>query len=174
MRGFREEDMVCSDIQLSDLKALVWPAAEDIERVGVNGVFYGYFFKWNAREHLKLVESYGWKHLPEPWPGSWLDYENVDMKFIDIREHLKWVKYGYGRTSDQVNIDIRNGVMSREEGLEIVRERDGKYSEEHKQEFCEYIEISEKEFDRIIDTFANTDILEKDENGKWRLKELVK
>lgn len=173
MRGFREEDMVCDEIQISDLKALIWPSAEDVERTGVMGVFYGYFFKWNAREHLKIVESYGWKRLPTAWPGSWLDYENVDMKFIDIREHLKWVKYGYGRTTDQVNIDIRNGLLSRDEAMKIVRERDGKYSEEHKQEFCEYLGVSETEFHRVIDSFANTDILEKDSYGMWRLKEQV-
>lgn len=170
MRGFREEDMVCTDISMSDLKALLWPATEDINRVGVMGVFYGYFFKWNAREHIKISEQYGWKHLPIPWDGSWLDYENVDMKFIDIREHLKWVKYGYGRTTDQVNIDIRNGVLSRSEAIKIVNERDGKYSKEHKQEFCEFIEISEDKFDKIIDSFVNTDIFDRDINGKWKLK----
>ena len=120
MRGFREEDMVDDEISLSDLKCLIWPSDEEIKRVGVTGLFYGYFFKWNAREHIKIGEKYGWKHLPKPQEGSYVDYENIDMRFIDIREHLKWIKYGYGRASDQVNIDIRNGVLSRKEGIKAV------------------------------------------------------
>lgn len=172
MRGFREEDMVDEEIKLSDLKMLMYPDDEKVRRVGVTGIFYGYYFKWNSIEHLKIVESLGWKHLPKAWAGSWLDWENCDMRFLDIREHLKWIKYGYGRVTDQVNIYIRNGKLTREEGIKIVRERDGKM--EHKKEFCQYIGISENEFDRIRDTFVNTDILEKDDEGEWRLREPIK
>jgi N-acetyl sugar amidotransferase len=89
MRGFREEDMVDDEISMGDLQSLVYPSDEDISRVGVTGLFYGYFFKWNAREHLKICKEHGWKPLPQPWTGSWLDYENCDMSLLDIREHLK-------------------------------------------------------------------------------------
>ena len=153
-----------------DLKALTWPSDEEIVRVGLTEVFYGYFFKWNAREHINIVKQYGWKHLPEPWPGSWLDYENCDMRFIDIREHLKWVKYGYGRTTDQVNIDIRNGVLSRGEGAAIVRERDGRFSPESREEFCKYIGIDEEKYTRIRDSYVNTDIFQRKTDGEWELK----
>lgn len=169
MRGFREEDMIDNEISASDLKLLYYPSDEDIQRVGVTGIFLGYFFKWNSISHVELVKKLGWKSLPRPWAGSWLDWENCDMTFSGIREHLKWIKYGYGRTTDHVNIYIRNGNLSREEGVKIVKERDGKL--EFKKEFCEYIGISEEEFDRIRDSFVNTDIFEKDENGEWILKE---
>lgn len=170
MRGFREEDMVDDEMPLSDLKALLWPTDEEIHRIGVTGVFYGYFFKWNAQEHIRIGESYGWRHMPEPQAGSWLDYENCDMGFIDIREHLKWVKYGYGRTTDQVNIHIRSGMISRDEGIKIVRERDGRYAPESRRKFCEFIGITEDDFRRIRDTFVNTDIFEPDGRGEWVLK----
>ncbi len=167
MRGFREEDMVDDEISMSDLKIFVYPTDEEIQEVGVNGQFYGYYHKWNSIEHLKIVEKLGFKHLPRAWAGSWLDWENCDMKLLDIREHLKWVKYGYGRVTDQVNIFIRNGEITREEGLKIVKERDGKM--EHKQEFCDYIGITPTEFDKIRDTYVNKDILEK-VDGEWTLK----
>lgn len=171
MRGFREEDMVDKDISLSDLRCLMYPSDEDITKLGVTGLFYGSFFKWNPIEHLKLVKKLGWKALPKPWAGSWLNWENCDMKFEGIREHLKWVKFGYGRVTDQVNIYIRSGKITREKALEIVKERDGKL--EFKKEFCEYIDITEEEFDRIRDTFVNKDIFKRDNNGEWVLKEPV-
>jgi len=171
MRGFREEDMVDDEISMADLKPLVYPSDEEVKKTGLTGLFYGYFFKWNAIEHVELVKKLGWKELPEAWKGSWIKWENCDMKYEGIREHLKWIKYGYGRTTDQVNIFIRNGSMTREEGLKIVKERDGKL--EFKKEFCDYIGISEDEFDRIRDTFVNTDIFKKDKNGEWVLKEPV-
>jgi N-acetyl sugar amidotransferase len=170
MRGFREEDMVDDEISISDLKCLLYPSDEEIQRVGVTGLFYGYFYKWNPIEHVELMKKFGWKELPKAWPGSWLKWENCDMRFEDVREHLKWVKFGYGRATDQLNIFIRNGKLTREEGLKITIEKDGKM--ELKKEFCEYIGISEKEFDRIRDSFVNTDILKKDKKGEWKLKEL--
>jgi len=171
MRGLREEDMVDDEIALSDLKCLIYPSDEEVKDVGVTGLFYGYFFKWNARNHIKICEKYGWQHLKRPWSGSWLDYENVDMKFIDLREHFKWVKFGYGRTADQLNIDIRNGLISRKEAVKIAKRLDGKYSKKHKKEFCEYIGISEAEYDRIRDSFVNTDLFKRAKNGEWALKE---
>lgn len=169
MRGFREEDMVDDEIIMSDLKSLVYPSDEDIQRVGVTGLFYGYYFKWDSVKNVEKSKEFGWKPLPKPWAGSWLDWENCDMKFEGIREHLKWIKYGYGRATDQVNIFIRNGTITREEGLKIVKERDGKI--EYKKEFCDFIGLSESDFDKIRDGFVNTDIFEKDVNGEWALKQ---
>ena len=91
------------------------------------------------------------------------------MKFEDVREHLKWIKYGYGRATDQVNIYIRNNMLSREEGLKIVKERDGKM--ELKKEFCDFIGISEEHFDKVRDGFVNTDLFKRDKKGEWILKD---
>ncbi|OIO80984.1 hypothetical protein AUJ84_02090 [Candidatus Pacearchaeota archaeon CG1_02_32_132] len=169
MRGFREEDMVDDEISMSDLKSLVYPSDEDIQKVGVTGLFYGYYFKWDSQKNMEKAKEFGWKPLPRAWAGSWLDWENCDMKFEGIREHLKWIKYGYGRATDQVNIFIRSGLLERDEGLKIVKERDGKL--EYKKEFCDFIGISENEFDRIRDTFVNTDIFKRDGDGEWVLKQ---
>jgi pseudaminic acid biosynthesis-associated methylase len=161
--------MIDDEITFSDLKALIYPSDEEIEKVGVTGLFYGYFFKWDTSKNVELAKQLGWESLPRPWAGSWLDYENCDMKFEGIREHLKWIKYGYGRATDQVNIYIRNNQLTREEALKIVKERDGKF--EFKKEFCEYIGITEQEFDKIRDSFVNKDIFKISEDGEWVLKE---
>jgi N-acetyl sugar amidotransferase len=168
MRGLREEDLVDDEISMSDLKMLIYPSDEDTKKVGSLGLFYGDFFKWQPIEQLELVKKLGWKELPRPWAGSWLAWENCDMKFEDIQEHLKWVKYGYGRTTDQVNIFIRAGKLSRDEGIKIVKKNDGKI--EHKKVFCDFIGISEDEFDRVRDSYVNTDIFKRDKNNEWVLK----
>ena len=170
MRGFREEDMVDEDISIADLRIMRFPEDEDVKLVGVRGVFYGYFFKWDAGKHMELIKKeLGWKGLPEPPMGSWVDYENCDMKFIDIREHIKFLKYGYGRATDQLNIEIRNGRVFRDDALEITKKIDGHYSKKNMKEFCKYIDITEDEFHEIIDSFVNYDIFKK-VNGDWKMK----
>ncbi len=168
MRGFREEDMVDDEIQLSDLKSLFFPTDQELTEAGVTGLFYGYYFKWDPITHTEFVQKLGWKPLDEAWPGSWNPTENVDMSFIGIREHMKWVKFGYGRATDQVNIYIRNNKLTREEGLKIIKETDGKMN--FVPEFCEYCGISEREFYKIRDSFVNTDIFERVGETEWALK----
>ena len=135
----------------------------------MRAVVYGYFYKWDAAKHMEVCRELGWRPLDKVPAGSWVDYENCDMKFIDIREHIKYLKYGYGRSTDQLNIELRNGRISREEALNIAIELDGNYDENNRQEFCDYLQISEKHFQSVVDSYVNRDIFEK-VSGTWKRK----
>lgn len=170
MRGFREEDMVDDvDISLADLRMLQFPSDEDVHEAGVLGTFYGHFFKWDAGKHTERIKKLGWSPLSTPPAGSWVDYENCDMKFIDIRERIKFLKFGYGRATDQLNIELRHGRITRNDALNIAKEIDGKVDEKNVKEFCEYIGISLDEYEEVMDSFVNHDIFRKDDNNEWVL-----
>lgn len=166
MRGFREDDMIDDDISSADIDALRYPADALVKERGVKGVFFGHFHKWDAHEHLKTCRNLGWRDLPSAPEGSWAKFENCDMRFIDIREHIKFLKYGYGRASDQLNIEIRNRRITREDALEIALDIDGKCSEKSKSDFADYIGTSLKHVNRTIDGFVNTSIFEFND-GAW-------
>ena len=117
MRGMREEDVVDKDIKLDDIKMLTFPSDKEVEDSRVQAVFYGHFFKWEPEKHTKFVKKFGWKDLKKPQKGSWSKTENIDMKYIDIRERVKYLKYGYGRATDQLNIAIRSNLISRKKAL---------------------------------------------------------
>ena len=92
------------------------------------------------------------------------------MHFIEIRERQKYLKYGFGRATDQLCIDIRNGVIAREEALRIVKEIDGEVDEITIKEFCDYLEITREKYNEIMDSFVNHDIFIKDNHGNWKLR----
>jgi len=169
MRGFREEDMIDNEISAKDLSILNYPNACEIKALKIKGIFYGQYFKWDADKHIEICKKLGWKPLESPSLGSWLNYENCDMKYIDIREYLKFLKYGYGRATDQLNIAIRNGKISREKAMSIAKAKDGAYSESNLNQFCDYLEMSNDEFHQIAEQFVNHEILHKKCN-KWILK----
>lgn len=171
MRGLREEDMVGFDILMGDLRALQYPTDDMVNEVGVMGTFYGHYFKWDAGVHIDIVKKLGWSVLPEPPAGSWVDYENCDMKYIDIRESIKFLKYGYGRATDQLNIEIRHGRITREEALGIAKELDGKVDVDNVNRFCEYLGISLEQYNAVIDSFVNVEIFTKDSGGHWVLRD---
>jgi N-acetyl sugar amidotransferase len=171
MRGLREEDMVDLNISIEDLRALQYPTDEMIYDSEVLGTFYGHYFKWDANVHTEKMKKIGWTPLPKAPAGSWVDYENCDMRYIDIREHIKYLKYGYGRATDQLNIELRHGRITRDKALSIALKIDGKVDPDNVIKFCEYLGISTNKYNSIVDSFVNTDLFRKSLDGSWVLKD---
>ena len=50
--------------------------------------------------------------------GAYNDLENLDCKWIGgLHDYMKFIKYGYGRATDQLCIEIRAGRISRDEAV---------------------------------------------------------
>ncbi len=78
---------------------------------------------------------------------------------------MKFVKFGYGRCSDHASKDIRTGYMTREEGIEKVREYDHVVSSDLYY-WLDYVDMSEDEFWSIADTFRDPRVWWI-QDGKW-------
>ncbi len=165
LRGLREEDMIDHTISQREIDILTFP--DDDKTKDIKGLFYGDYFRWDPVNHTELVKNYGWKPLDLPPEGSSSVNENCDMQFIDIREHVKYLKYGYGRATDQLNIEVRSGHKTREQALEVALKVDGKVSEKNISKFCEFIGIERNYFDNIVDRFVNKKLFTK-VNDAWR------
>ena len=87
--------------------------------------------------------------------GSWSLTENIDMRFIDVREKIKYLKYGYGRATDQLNIAIKLNKISRKEALKIVKKLDGLADPKNEKTICDYLNISREKYDEILSSFVN-------------------
>lgn len=160
-------------IDIEDLKAYNYPSDEELKRVGVTGIFLGQYIKYDIDKILETVEKIGFSRNPEPKEGTYTNWENLDTKFTGMHDYFKWIKYGYGRATDHASLDIRAGKITREEGLKLVKEFEGKIPEKYMQDFLEDMEITREEFYRIVDKFANKELfktdakdnLVRDENG---------
>lgn len=167
--GNRIQDMVGVDgLTEKDLTPYFYPSDEDIDRVGVVGVFLGHYFFWDARKQLEIVRQHGFSVKEDgPIEGTYTNYENLDEKMHGLHDYLKFVKYGFGRATDHACIDIRNNRISREEGLELVKEFDGKYPHFGVSEFVKYSGMTKEEIDSILDSFTNPILFQQDENGNF-------
>lgn len=168
--GNRIQDMVGVDgLTEKDLTPYFYPTDEDIERVGVTGIFLGHYFFWDARKQLEIVKDLGFKVKEDgPVEGTYTNYENLDEKMHGLHDYLKFVKYGFGRATDHACIDIRNKRLTRDEGLKLVNQYDGKYPHYGINEFIKYSGMTKEEVDEIIDSFTNPILFAQDENGKFK------
>lgn len=167
--GLRIEDMVGADgITREDLLSYFYPSEEELGAAGVQGLFLGYYFKWDARSQVKLMKKYGFSVKEDgPVEGTYTNYENLDDNLEAVHDYLKFVKFGFGRATDHACLDIRNGRMTREEAIAIIKQYDGKFPTKGAKEFLEFFEMSEEEFNRILDSFTDKAVFLTDEAGNF-------
>ena len=169
-RGFDWTDMVEPEEGLTpaDLQWAKYPSDQDLERVGVRGIFLGNYIYWDANQHTKLMmERFGFQASPEPFDRTYRRISNLDdMHENGAHDYLKYIKFGYGRATDHACKDIRLGYMTREEGIEMVRKYD--HVKPHDlSRWLRYVGMTEEEFDRIADTFRDPRVWRKDNHGSW-------
>lgn len=168
--GNRIEDMIgVNGLTRKELTPYFYPSDEEINRVGVVGLFLGSYFFWDAKKQLKIILEKGFSiKLDGPVEGTYTNYENLDEKMHGLHDYLKFVKYGFGRATDHASIDIRNKRITRKKGLELVKKYDGKYPHFSIEAFMEYSNMSKEEIDKVIDSFTNPILFELDEKGNFK------
>ena len=167
LKKIRRENL-SEGLTAKDLIPWMYPSDGEIKRVGVRGIHLANFFKWDANDHGKMViEKYGFKVNSEPFERTYRRMSNLDdMHENGIHYYLKYIKFGYGRATDHCCKDVRAGLMTREEAVKIVKERDHIKSKDLYR-WLPYVGMSEDEFDRIADTFRDPRVWWKDEKGNW-------
>ena len=103
--------------------------------------------------------------------------ERVVSSLADLRgcrltlvEGERTTLLGHAAATDYTARYIRYGMMTREEAIPIIKERDGKLDPLCVRDFCEFCGYTETEFWAILDKFYNRDLFEKNEYGEWQLK----
>lgn len=159
LRGFEWYDMLNDPVEPLTEKDLRWakyPSDEEILGVGVRGIFIGNFFKWNPNKHAAMVqERYGWRAAEKPFERTYRLMSNLDDRYENgVHDYLKFVKFGYGRASDHSSKDIRLGLMSRAQGVEMVRRYDHIVSGDLHY-WLSYVGMNEEEFWQTADRFRD-------------------
>ncbi len=168
MLGYRLSDLKNDGIDMKDLKTLTYPTDKELKEVGVTGLFLGYYMKWDQHEQFTSMRDLGFHVNPDgPIEGAYNDYENLDCKWIGgLHDYMKYLKYGYGRATDQLCIEIRDGRMKREQAVEEVQKCEGTIPWKYVPDFLEFINITEEQFLENLDRFTNKKIFQVDDNGK--------
>ncbi len=166
--GNRISDMVgVEGLTKRDLALYFYPEDKDIKRVGVTGLFLGYYFKWDLREVLKYASKEGFSTSSRTVETTYENFENLDCYSNHVHDYLKYVKYGFGRATDNACLDIRLGYISREEGVRLVNKYDGIPPKKAILEYLKYTGYTQIEFDKILDSFTNKKIFKRDENRRF-------
>ena len=128
MRGFEPEDLLedpnCP-VTAYDLQPFFYPSDEELERVGSRGIYLSNYISWNARKQTEfIIDELGFETAQERDRTFNLYDKLDDIHANGLHDYLKFLKFGYGRATDDASTEIRHARMTREEGIRMVMKHD--------------------------------------------------
>ena len=162
------------DVQLADLMSFLPAQAEELEKTNVQVHYLGYYLKWTPQEvYYYAVENTGFKARPFRTQGTYSKYNSIDDKIDDLHYYTTYVKFGIGRASYDASQEIRNGHITREEGVALVNRFDGEFPDRYFDEVMDYIGMKPERFHELADKFRSPHLWGIDGNGNPCLRHNV-
>lgn len=155
-----------------DLAPYCYPDLDEVERVDVKALYFGYFFFWDVYNNYNYIkEKIDFKTAPSGrTDGTFTYYDSLDDKIDDVYYYMQMVKFGFGRATRDASRMIQNRHISRAEGLELVRKYDDEFPQTHFTEALDYLGLTSAEFADIVDRHRNDEIWQKSGNH-WQLRQ---
>jgi N-acetyl sugar amidotransferase len=142
------EGMVSDDITLRELAPFKLPSYEELEAVGVIGIHLGDYLFWDDERQMEFVRDvYHWRE--DKVEGTYKRYKSVECRMAGVHDYTKFLKRGFGRGTDHASIDVRAGLLTREEAFELAKRHDV----ERPDALDYYLKItgfSEEEFEAVL------------------------
>jgi N-acetyl sugar amidotransferase len=169
--GLRVDDVIgVEGLDKKDLAMFIYPDDEDLKRVGVTGLFLGYYLPWEGYNNKLIAQANGFESYGKPVEGHFVDYENLDNHQAGIHEYLMYLKFGYGRATAQANMDIRRDRVSREDAAKAVVKLEGMYPQSFLgkdiDDILHDVGLTKQKFDEICEEYTNYELFELDENDE--------
>lgn len=144
---------------------------EKLRKKGIRGVWLGYFLKeWSMNHNAEFGKKHGLKYRPKDFDpasiGSYAAYAQLDVEMVQVSQLLKYIKFGFGQCMDYACYDFREGRITKDEAIDLVRKYDGKLDDYFIKKFCDSIDISMDEFWRVANTFRGP-MWTKNNDGIW-------
>jgi N-acetyl sugar amidotransferase len=163
--------MLKDELKKNQILQYCYPTDKEMDNANLRITFLGYFWKdWSLIDNGNFSALRGLDirdDKPEEM-GEYVGITALDEDWTPMNQMIKYLKYGFGRTTDYVNEDIRLDRMTREEAIKLVEKYDGTCSPAYIKSFCDFIEISVEKFWEIVDAGVNKKLFEKISQGKYK------
>jgi len=168
--GFRVSDLIGNEsVEQKHIIQYTYPSDEDMKRCQVTGIFLGYYVPWDGFSNALIAQTHGFTTYHTTVEGSIVNYENLDNYQTGIHDYFKFLKFGFGRGTDLACLHIRRGRLTREDAINLVKMKDGKfpwiYLGKPLEDILSYIDMTVDEFIKVCDRFTNKKLFHCDSNG---------
>jgi N-acetyl sugar amidotransferase len=167
----RLKDLAEEGLTQSEIAPYLGPSKKKVEESKIENHFFGYYHFWDPQENFYYCTKHnGFEVNDSRSEGTYSKYASLDDQNDWLHYYLSFIKFGIGRATSDTAHEIRDGKISREEGIMLVKKFDGELSKKYFQVTLDYMSLSGKEFWEVIDSWRSPHIWEKTEKFLWKLK----
>jgi len=140
----------------------LFPTEDELKGKELNITHWSYFESWDPyRNYLVAKEHCGLQEATDNNSGTFTNFAQNDQALYALHTYMMYLKFGFGRATQDVGIEIRRGAMTRDQGVNLVRLYDGHYPEEYIETYLNYYKMTQDEFNNVIDKWVNHDLFKK-------------
>ena len=174
MRGLEPHDLVGKGgITENDIAPYVYPSDDEIAETEVRGIYLSNFVVWDAKyQGETMMEKWDFAPITYRRDRTFNIYAKIDDHANDVHDYLKYLKFGYGRATDDASIEIRHGRMTREEGIEMVRQYDATEPSTLAM-YCDFMGMKTEDFYKLVEPMRDPSVWEKLNDGSWEPKDSI-
>jgi N-acetyl sugar amidotransferase len=151
----------------NDLYFFHFPSEEDIRKYSLSFTHWSYYENWDPYKNYLTAKNYcGLQEQIDTNIGTFTNFAQNDQALYSLHAYLMYIKFGFGRATQDAGIEVRRGAMTREQAVQLVKLYDGHYPEEFIELYLDYFQMSPEAFDAVIDRWVNEKLFKK-VKGRW-------
>ena len=156
--GISAEDMKnminMEGIDERDFDPFIYPNINDLKKINFRSVCLGSYIPWDVKKQVQIIkDELDWQEDLNAGIPPQYGYEKIECQVQGIRDYIRFLKRGYGRTAHLVALDLRNKRLTIEEAQKLINKYDGKRPHSLDQ-FLKILNITEDEFNEIVKRHA--------------------
>lgn len=168
LEGGYEKVLKSSGLTDQDLYFFLFPTEEELAGKELFITHWSYYESWDPyRNYLVAKKHCGLQEADESNAGTFTNFAQNDQALYALHTYMMYLKFGFGRATQDAGIEIRRGAMTRDQAVNLVRLYDGHYPEELIETYLSYYEMTQEEFDGVLDRWVNRQLFKK-EGGRWK------
>ena len=144
-----------------------FPSSHELKKNPVKFTHWSHYENWDPyRNYLIAKNKCGLQESELSNEGTFTNFAQTDQGLYPLHTYLMYLKYGFGRATQDACIEIRRGAMDREQAKNLVQLYDNYFPESLVEEYLNYYQISLKQFEKTLDKFVNKKLFTK-KNNRW-------
>jgi N-acetyl sugar amidotransferase len=144
----KAEDYVDESLDAKELSKWFYPNKESLQQSKIRYLHLGDYMFWDEEKQVEfVVNEFEW--MNSKVENTFKGYKSNECVMAGVHDYANFIKRGIGRATVQASDDIRRGLVTREEGIELAK----KYDSQRPHALDFYLKItgySEHEFEDIL------------------------
>ena len=168
-----EELLRTETVRPSELQPYLPADKDKLRAIGTTVHYLGYYLKWDPQEcYYYAAEHTGFAANDERTEGSYSKYSSIDDRIDTLHYWTTLIKFGIGRATYDAAQEIRNGKITREEGIALVKRYDHEFPTKYFQDCLEYMGMSAERFHELCDQARSPHLWHR-VDGQWQQRHAI-